>query len=549
MWRAPLLLLLLVVLLAGHDSSAAGAKRSKEGKEARRKSVVQTITLPGRPGVFMNICDSFHIRTLNVYCHCSTLVLANATEASCWVFGKSENETAPIWDSFTSQPNLETLKINVREESIHKFIPTRALSFLRKLKYFEITYATIAELLPYAFANLTTLQELQLQRNQIVVLKPRSFAWLPNLTAVNLGENNIAEIQREVFLGLPLLRRLFLNHNNITTLHDGAFTHLSGLDELELHDNQLSVLTRETFSGLKMLRRLLLNNNKLRMLGDCTFCEMPHLTELYLNENGLQYLSSRAFEGLSRLTRLMLSDNLLQVLAPGSFNGMARMRYLDLRNNHLHNLLFETVKPLIEGFKNTTSYFYIDGNRLICDCRLDWIYTLRNDTPNEQIRAALDETDCILEGAEPAPGAHKAGLLKAGRYFPGSTDVPSYIRDEPALSRFGSSQPVPRHDPLEEETSGNLDEDYADQDDEEHRPRPMPPGAARRIMELDPEQLPCPQPAKAPAATIPSIDANGNEFDETNGVQTLTGPASSAAASLASAAVATALACAAVLAA
>lgn len=98
-----------------------------------------------------------------------------------------------------------------------------------------------------------------------------------------------------------------------------------------------------------------------RMLGDCTFCEMPHLTELYLNENGLQYLSSRAFEGLGRLTRLMLSDNLLQVLAPGSFNGMSRMRYLDLRNNQLHNLLFETVKPLMESFKNITSYFYIDG--------------------------------------------------------------------------------------------------------------------------------------------------------------------------------------------
>lgn len=56
------------------------------------------------------------------------------------------------------QPNLETLKINVREESVHKFVPTRALSFLRKLKSFEISYGTIAELQPYAFANLTTLQ-------------------------------------------------------------------------------------------------------------------------------------------------------------------------------------------------------------------------------------------------------------------------------------------------------------------------------------------------------------------------------------------------------
>ncbi len=97
------------------------------------------------------------------------------------------------------------------------------------------------------------------------------------------------------------------------------------------------------------------------MLGDCTFCEMPHLTELFLNENGLQYLSVRAFEGLPRLARLMLGDNALQVLSPGSLNGLARMRYLDLRNNELNTLAYETVKPLMDNFKNTTSYFYIEG--------------------------------------------------------------------------------------------------------------------------------------------------------------------------------------------
>lgn len=59
---------------------------------------------------------------------------------------------------FLFQPNLLSLKINVREDSTHKFIPTRALSFLRKLKYFEIAYASVKVLQPYAFANLTTLQ-------------------------------------------------------------------------------------------------------------------------------------------------------------------------------------------------------------------------------------------------------------------------------------------------------------------------------------------------------------------------------------------------------
>lgn len=98
-----------------------------------------------------------------------------------------------------------------------------------------------------------------------------------------------------------------------------------------------------------------------RMVGDCTFCEMPHLTDLYLAENGLQFLSVRAFEGLHSLNRLALSENALTHITPGALNGLPRMRYLDLRNNLLNTLSYETVKPLIENFKNTTTYFYIDG--------------------------------------------------------------------------------------------------------------------------------------------------------------------------------------------
>lgn len=103
--------LLVAALLAGE---AAAAKRSKDkdkeggARDQRKKSVGAGPAPPppvplGSPRGTMNVCDSFHHRTLNVYCHCSTLQMLNATEAACWVFGKGENETAPIWDSFSSQ--------------------------------------------------------------------------------------------------------------------------------------------------------------------------------------------------------------------------------------------------------------------------------------------------------------------------------------------------------------------------------------------------------------------------------------------------------------
>lgn len=39
----------------------------------------------------------------------------------------------------------------------------------------------------------------------------------------------------------------------------------------------------------------------------------------------------------------------------------------------------------------------ISGNKLICDCKLAWIWGLRNETKNKKLRDALEGLTCFLE--------------------------------------------------------------------------------------------------------------------------------------------------------
>ncbi|KAJ1528517.1 hypothetical protein ONE63_006924 [Megalurothrips usitatus] len=193
------------------------------------------------------------------------------------------------------------------------------------------------------------------------------------------------------------------------------------------------------------------------------------------------------------------------------------------------------------------------GNRFVCDCRLSWIYQLRNETPNEQIRAALDDTSCVLDGAEPTaplqPHQQKPdhrhqngiyhhaqqqqqqplGVAHRGRFFgsPVSTDGPGFIRDEAVV------QHVSQND--KEDSDYDIDEDYSTGPEDLMSSQQLHAaagstltnGAVRNLFDLDPEKLPCPEPVKQPAPTMDDLDGEiiGQEFDEMNGVQTLTGTA------------------------
>ncbi|XP_059062959.1 connectin-like [Achroia grisella] len=348
-------------------------------------------------GFRKNICDVTD-RESKVHCYCeNSRELKNATKAECWVFNSGISKDDVIWQSFASQPTLKTLSFSIRVDGTLSYIPSKALQYLKDLRSITIRYAAITDITPYAFNNLTNLTEIILPQNEIESFHQHAFAHLPNLTLINLEDNMITEIGTEVFYDLPELQRIVFTKNNISSIANGAFQYMYKLLDLFLNRNNIFHMNRHTFDGLANLRKLDLRQNHIHNLTEFTFAELWNLQELLLGKNNLKFVSERAFDGLSQLKKLLLDDNKLVTLPSGLFAGVRGLISLDLRSNELYTLTLDNIRPILDNLKSQNSNLLLQENNFVCDCRLKWIHSLRNETQSQNTILALDNITCTMD--------------------------------------------------------------------------------------------------------------------------------------------------------
>ncbi|CAH2239889.1 jg4574 [Pararge aegeria aegeria] len=425
-------------------------------------------------GFQKNICDITD-RDSKVHCYCeNTREPRNATKAECWVFNGGIPRDDLIWQSFATQPTLQTLSFNVRVDGALGYVPTKALQYLQRLRSINIKYGNIVDISTYAFANLTNLKEASLSQNQVEILQQYAFAHLPNLTVVNLEENMILEIGRDSFFDVPKLQKLVLGKNNISSISNGAFQHAFNLLELELNKNNIFHLNRHTFDGLANLRRLDLRKNRIYNLTEFTFAELWNLQELLLGKNDLKYISERAFDGLSQLRKLSLDDNKLGSLPSGLFEGVRGLSSLDLRSNELHALTFDNIKPILDNLKPSGSNLLLEENNFVCDCRLKWIHSLRNETKSQNTKDSLEGVTCKMDPP-----------IVSSAYNKIPEEATNTNQD-----KFNSGNGI------ESFTKTNTTDKKLDENREELNDISAKKGIKRNVLKIPPETLPCPVETK-----------------------------------------------------
>ncbi|XP_058668665.1 leucine-rich repeats and immunoglobulin-like domains protein 1 [Ammospiza caudacuta] len=204
-------------------------------------------------------------------------------------------------------------------------------------RHVNLSYNKLAEIDPSVFAELSNLQEVRLDHNELSAI-PSLGSAASSVRALYLHHNRIRSIEGRELQPYVTLETLDLSFNDITEIRNGCFPQGLLIKELYLGSNRISTLEPGAFDSLsRTLLTLRLSKNRITQLPVKAF-RLPRLIQLELNRNRLRLIEGLTFQGLDSLEVLKLQRNNISKLTDGAFWGLAKMQVLILSYNNLTRL-------------------------------------------------------------------------------------------------------------------------------------------------------------------------------------------------------------------
>ena len=204
---------------------------------------------------------------------------------------------------FDSLLNLHAVYL---QDNLIQQIEPKTFSQLTRLKLLQLSRNQLVRIHNNAFDNLNSLKKVILRHNKLQsvpvnVSRSTTTATTIPLRILDLGYNELTSISNHEFADLTQLEHLAIDHNQIATVGSQIFTNNSQLKTVQLSYNKLKTLPDGLLSQMSKLRVFDASHNILENVGHGVFHNCSQLQIIDLGYNRLRTLDENLFMGISRL--------------------------------------------------------------------------------------------------------------------------------------------------------------------------------------------------------------------------------------------------------
>ena len=210
---------------------------------------------------------------------------------------------------FSGAPYLRNIIISM---SPLTYIQEGAFWGLTNVESIDLSYISGYTKLEKIFLPLKSIKTIEYTHSSLVDIHQDAFDNLNKLIYINLDDNNVKLIRKGTFFDLASLERISIRRNWLTTISPGAFQNLPNLSQLLLSDNELTYLPEGVFLDLNELSVLSFSSNSIGIIEHDVFSGgLPTLKFLDLSENvctSKTYVGNQQFD----IYMLLLNTNCIQ---------------------------------------------------------------------------------------------------------------------------------------------------------------------------------------------------------------------------------------------
>lgn len=287
-------------------------------------------------------------------------------------------------DSFAAGHRL--MQIDLRRNRIGSNVPTNVFANLNSLEDVNLAYNKISRIEPRAFDSVPALKILFLSNNLLQSINSDDFAGAKNLQELFLDSNVIERIEANAF-DLPKLEILSLKDNRLKSLPNNIFENLTKLERIDLSHNDI-VEIDDLFKNCDQLYSLSLSHNPILKNADLfkITTKVPSLSYLYLANTGLRPLKEpKQTNPNYALTHLDLSSNNLS--SPDIFTHLTQFKSLKTVVLNDNNFTHLNHMPVLKSLFPRLDSVHLKFNRHL---KMDWLRDTQSVLQKQRIKLVTE---------------------------------------------------------------------------------------------------------------------------------------------------------------